>query len=85
MSEDFYDDDERYDEYPEPNCFECNDTGRVVAADGYHEYLGYDYLPCSVCHRGLDWVGKCANDAPMPPTVFRATHPTSAQGKEGRE
>ena len=36
-----------------PDCLECGDTGLIVAADGYHEYLGYDYLPCQVCSKGL--------------------------------
>lgn len=35
-----------------PDCTTCNDTGRIVAADGYHEYLGYDYLPCPNCAKG---------------------------------
>lgn len=33
-------------------CPTCNGTGRVVAADGYHEYLGYDYLACPDCDLG---------------------------------
>ena len=45
-----------WDEHEEdlmPDCTTCNDTGRiVVAADGYYEYLGYDYLPCPNCAKG---------------------------------
>jgi hypothetical protein len=35
-----------------PDCDACGDTGRIVAADGYHEYLGYSYLPCPHCRHG---------------------------------
>ena len=45
-------------EYPEEeeHCPTCHDTGRIVAADGYHEYLGYDYLPCPNCSKGVTYV-----------------------------
>ena len=33
-------------------CPTCSGTGRVVAADGYHEYLGYNYLACPDCELG---------------------------------
>lgn len=47
----------------EPECWHCHDTGRVVAADGYHEYLGYSYLPCPHCQFGATQVG----DGPKSP------------------
>lgn len=49
----------------EPNCNKCMDTGKIIAADGYHEYLGYDYLPCT-CQAAQDFV-------PMPPKSLLAS------------
>jgi hypothetical protein len=41
-------DDDEYEER-EPDCYHCGDSGKVIAADGYHEYIGYDYIPCPHC------------------------------------
>lgn len=51
-----------YDEY-EPSCHLCGDSGKVVAADGYHEYLGYSDVPCS-CPAGFKWVGTLGPRSP---------------------
>lgn len=70
-------DDDFYDEYcpvcgddqpcscpsEPPECDRCGDTGQIVAADGYHEYLGYDYLPCPDCQFGATMTG----DGPRKP------------------
>ena len=41
MSQYWDDEDEDYcDDHIQ--CWDCKDTGRVVAMDGHHEYLGYD-------------------------------------------
>ena len=49
-------DDTEWDDEPDDDreieCWTCHDSGRVVAADGYHEYLGYSYLPCPDCMGG---------------------------------
>jgi hypothetical protein len=37
-----------------------------VAADGFHEYLGYDYVPCH-CAAALKWVGKLGPSVPTTP------------------
>lgn len=45
--------DDEPEEEQEIECVRCNDSGRVVANDGYHEYIGNGYMPCPVCQRGL--------------------------------
>jgi hypothetical protein len=56
MSTPIWDDEDDCDER-EIECFRCYDTGKVIAMDGYHEYLGYDYVPCS-CREGMRWIGQ---------------------------
>lgn len=51
--EDFEDD---YDPDYEPHCLACNDSGKIVADDGYHEYLGNSHIPCR-CSSGTQWIG----------------------------
>lgn len=57
--------DDEYEDYcgDEIQCWDCKDTGKVVAADGFHEYLGYDYIPCR-CVAGVRWIGQLG---PTPP------------------
>jgi len=56
MHDDYYDDDDEVC-MDEPNCPICNDSGKVVADDGYHEYLGYCDIPCR-CMAGDKWRGR---------------------------
>ena len=55
IDEAFYDDEEQYctdcgySECQCNACERCHGQGRIVAADGYHEYLGYDYITCPEC------------------------------------
>lgn len=63
-NEDWYDDyyHDEYDREVDPECWNCMDSGRIVAADGYHEYLGYSYLPCPHCTAGVGLVGDGPNN-----------------------
>lgn len=45
------------DSNEEPLCPDCHDKGKVVAADGYHEYLGYNEVPCH-CQNAFKWIGQ---------------------------
>lgn len=50
--EEFKDHEDDRDE--DTRCPRCGDSGQIPAADGYHEYMGYSYLPCPDCPRGCD-------------------------------
>jgi len=47
----------------EPNCYRCHDTGQIPAMDGFHEYLGYSYVPCS-CAAGVQRIGLLGPSLP---------------------
>ncbi len=54
---------EEDDEDCEPQCFRCHDSGLIPAADGFHELLGYNYVPCD-CPAGTKHLGTLAPAQP---------------------
>ena len=60
---DSWDDDD--DQCSAPECDRCGDTGKIIADDGFHEYLGYTDMPCPNCQAGMRWIGILGPTRPV--------------------